>query len=79
VLVEPWERFEQRVDERAAELHARPLLQRPEIQVEADDGEVGVDAGAEIDGGFEELHGRLVREAPCLDGFVRCVRLSPTE
>ena len=57
VLAQARECFDQSIHERFAQLHARPLLQLAEIDDEADDGEVGVKAGAEIDGGVEQLHG----------------------
>ena len=56
VLVQPGQSGEQAVDERAAEPRGGPLLERAEVELEADDREVRVERGADIDRTFEDPH-----------------------
>src|SRR5262245_17912606 len=56
VLVKPRQRRDQPVDERRAEPGGGPLLERAEIELEPDDGEVGVQVGADVYGAVDDAH-----------------------
>ena len=56
VLLQPRERRDQRIGERLPQPARRPFLQLPQVHVEADDGKVGVEAGADVDGLIEDAH-----------------------
>ena len=57
VVLQPRETFHQRVDEAASEPHRGPCLERPEVEFEANNREVGVDAGADEDAAVDDEHG----------------------
>jgi hypothetical protein len=61
VLGEPRQRGEQCPDERLAQPHRRPLLQRTEVHFKTDDGEMRVEARPDVDRTFKDLHECLVR------------------
>ncbi len=56
VLVQPRQRLDETVDEGRPELGGRPRLERAEVHLETDDGEVGVQAGADVDGPVQNAH-----------------------
>ena len=57
VLLQPRQRGDEAVVERRPELPGGPLLQLAEVHVEPDDGEVSVEARADVDGLVEDAHG----------------------
>ena len=56
MLVQPRQRRDQPVGEGRPELGRGPLLERAEVHLEPDDGEVGVQAGADVDGSIQNAH-----------------------
>ena len=61
VLTEPGERVEEPRHKGGPEATGWPRLKRAQVQREPDDGEVGVERGADIDRPFSDPHSREVR------------------
>src|SRR6476661_5805571 len=56
VLLEAGQHLDQRVDESGAELGRGPLLELTQVELQPDDGEVGIQAGPDIDGTIDDPH-----------------------
>ena len=75
--MEPGQRLEHRLDEGIAQAAGRPVFQFAEIEDMADDREMGIDVGTNVDVGAYVLHepGSIVRTAYFLSGRLFSERL----